>query len=355
LFWDNHTLKQVISRKQAIFGLPVFTISQQVLSPYHAMGCNPVSMVDPWGLQAGLAPGTKLLNFMPPNAGKAYIEGQVVVLGANFMNLEAMRLRASERFTDFLIQSTIKEAFGEWQRVGKFKSAGSSQQTSEGGGVLFNIQGAKYTINYSSGSLAFSKELETVSVIRGKADWIDWGKRMNSRFGNSLGYSFGGYGQSHGFWNDVNDGFSIIWNSPIARRYIPDKISFAIGGDIALGGGVGAQPINFTILTRGKDPGVYLTPTFNTYAGVGAFFSGGVELTISNYTGDPRKITASMVTGETNGGYATGGLLGDFSAGVTYSPATNVHGFLNVSVGIGIGGGAFIGYNYQNTPGYKKF
>ncbi|GEM_PF-2150407 len=69
-------------------------------------------MVDPWGLQAGLAPGTKLLNFMPPNAGKAYIEGQVVVLGANFMNLEAMRLRASERFTDFMLEQFVSVALG---------------------------------------------------------------------------------------------------------------------------------------------------------------------------------------------------------------------------------------------------
>lgn len=32
---------------------------QQVLSPYHAMGCNPVSMVDPLGLNAGMFPGTQ--------------------------------------------------------------------------------------------------------------------------------------------------------------------------------------------------------------------------------------------------------------------------------------------------------
>lgn len=232
--------------------------------------------------------------------------------------------------------------------------AGSGNKQASRESFKVSLKGEDHTITYYGG-FKFSEIMETVSVVGKKADWTDWGRRMKARYGNSLDYNFDGYGQSRGFWDDVNDGFSIIWNSPIARRYIPDKISFAIGGDIALGGGVGAQPINFTILTRGKDHGVYLTPTFNTYAGIGAFFSGGVELTISNYTGDPRKITASMLIGETNGGYATGGLLGDFSGGVTYSPATNVHGFFNLSVGIGIGGGAFGGYNYQYTPGYKKF
>jgi hypothetical protein len=39
-----------------------------VLSPYHAMGCNPVSMVDPLGLQSGMHPFTKPLGMQDPAA-----------------------------------------------------------------------------------------------------------------------------------------------------------------------------------------------------------------------------------------------------------------------------------------------
>jgi len=336
---------------------------QQVLSPYHAMGCNPAMMVDPFGLRSSVFDnGASHPN--PPVDPLAYAKAMFPTMhryvpGGDLFNAGNMARNSmmDDTYTTIVLGRFLA-AWGESRAQSAANNtassdAGSGKQASEG--MSFSVSGKNYGISYSSGSPVVTEIMEAVSVVGKKADWADWGRRMQARYGNSLDYSFDGYGQSRGFWDDVNDGFSIIWNSPIARRYIPDKISFAIGGDIALGGGVGAQPINFTILTRGKDPGVYLTPTFNTYAGIGAFFSGGVELTISNYTGDPRKITASMLIGETNGGYATGGLLGDFSGGVTYSPATNVHGFFNLSVGIGIGGGAFGGYNYQYTPGYKKF
>gem|GEM_PF-1768417 len=82
--------------------MPVFTISRQVLSPYYAMGCNPVSMVDPLGLQAGLAPGTKLLNFMPPNAAIGSVEGQTVVL------------RGTSTFDFALAQADFYDMVGEY-------------------------------------------------------------------------------------------------------------------------------------------------------------------------------------------------------------------------------------------------
>jgi len=86
---------------------------QQVLSPYHAMGCNPVSMVDPLGLQAGLAPGTKLLNFMPPNAGIAYVEGQRVVLGgAMTFNFAGDYASHQEFYAQW-----VKEGAGEYEKA----------------------------------------------------------------------------------------------------------------------------------------------------------------------------------------------------------------------------------------------
>src|SRR5690606_5346886 len=116
----------------------------------------------------------------------------------------------------------------------------------------------------------------------------------------------------------------------------------------------GARPINFSILTRGKEPGIYLTPTFNVNAGYGAFVSGGFEITTSFFTGNPHDITASMLQGETLGGMVTGGYLGSMSVGGSYSPTnrSGTEGFINGSVGVGLGYGLFIGGQYQYTPGY---
>jgi RHS repeat-associated protein len=143
-----------------------------------------------------------------------------------------------------------------------------------------------------------------------------------------------------------------IWNSSFVRSYIPDKISFSIGGDLAAYLGVGAQPVNFSILTRGKNPGIYMTPSFNVNAGYGTFISAGFNLTLSNYTGDPRNITDKMLDGQSYGIIANGGYLGDFSIGGSYSPVGPGDGFVNVTFGFGAGEGVFVGGQYQYTPGH---
>jgi len=82
------------------------------------MGCNPVSMVDPLGLRAGLAPGTKLQNFMPPNAGIAYVEGQRVVLGG------AMKFNFDGDFVSHqaFYSRWVNEQAGEYEKAGESKS-----------------------------------------------------------------------------------------------------------------------------------------------------------------------------------------------------------------------------------------
>ncbi len=119
-------------------------------------------MVDPLGLASGLFPGTKLLNFGVPNAGIAYVEGQLVVLGANFMNLEAMRLQASERFNDFMLEQFVSAALGYLSVQTQIGLAGGGSSSSEkasetksgenkgdqasGGGLMMAI--LKYGVNY---------------------------------------------------------------------------------------------------------------------------------------------------------------------------------------------------------------
>ena len=109
------------------------------------------------------------------------------------------------------------------------------------------------------------------------------------------------------------------------RWIVPDKMSVSLGGDFAGFVGMGAQPINFSILTRGKEPGIYLTPSFSINVGGGAFVSGGINFGASQYSGDPRSINASMLTGQTHGVMGTGGIIGDVSVGGSYSPSGNGH------------------------------
>ena len=134
---------------------------------------------------------------------------------------------------------------------------------------------------------------------------------------------------------------------------MPDKFTIALGAEITGVLGIGVQPITFSVLTRGKEPGIYYTPQVNANLGAGAFFSAGVEFTSSYYTGDPRNITASMMTGHTYGIMANGGYLGDVSLGASYSPTNSrgTQGFINASAGIGVGVGAFGGTQYQYTIG----
>uniref|UniRef100_A0A0N4ZEB6 Ntox44 domain-containing protein n=1 Tax=Parastrongyloides trichosuri TaxID=131310 RepID=A0A0N4ZEB6_PARTI len=143
--------------------------------------------------------------------------------------------------------------------------------------------------------------------------------------------------QNGGFWDRVVEAHKTLWNSPLARAIVPDKISIGMGA---------------IWLRLGKEPGVYLTPTFNVNAGYGAFVSGGFDFTASYYTGNPQDITASMLQGHTFGGMVTGGYLGSLSIGGSYSPTTSNTGFINGSVGFGLGYGVFIGGQYQYTPGY---
>lgn len=210
------------------------------------------------------------------------------------------------------------------------------------------------TVYFEKGRLVYVSSgimLEDLEVRDGRADYAGWGKRMDKRFGQSLGWDFGGYGlQSSGGEGLLGS----MWNSPFARWLVPDKLSFSIGGDVAAFIGVGAQPVNFSILTRGKEPGVYLTPTFTVNAGIGATASGGFSFGVSTYTGDPRNITSSMLSGSSHGGMITGGFLGDISIGGSRSSTGNGNSFINGSIGIGIGFGAFGGYQYQYTPGAGK-
>ncbi|MNU17108.1 hypothetical protein D3C71_52880 [compost metagenome] len=58
---------------------------QQGLSPYHAMACNPSTMVDPLGLAAQYSAALSNPNVNMAPAGLAMVEGQPIMLGASLL------------------------------------------------------------------------------------------------------------------------------------------------------------------------------------------------------------------------------------------------------------------------------
>lgn len=52
------------------------------------------------------------------------------------------------------------------------------------------------------------------------------------------------------------------WNSPLSRSLVPDYISFSPGFQVSSGVASG-HDLSFTIITRGKDPGLYFNTTHN--------------------------------------------------------------------------------------------
>ena len=129
----------------------------------------------------------------------------------------------------------------------------------------------------------------------------------------------------------------------------------SIGGDLAFGLGVGAQPVNITLLTGGKsgERGIYITPTLNVTAGITAKAEGSINFSVGYYTGDPRNITASMLMGTTHAVQLSVKALEGASVGGSWTPADNSgNRFINGSFGLGVGVGFSLEYQYQYTPGY---
>ncbi|HTO16568.1 MAG TPA: hypothetical protein VLZ83_12410 [Edaphocola sp.] len=334
---------------------------QQTLSPYHAMGCNPALMVDPFGLQGQTSMSTPGMRYFD-----IYED-----IRAKFPTLH-MHLPGGKLFgavTDYYKMSSIIPSFLKAEASIAILSGGAGGRGFKGSFQSYLISNNIELINknrsVATDALNWPNRttreylyeyfrytlLEEVVVTAGKADWKDWGKRMHNRFGGSLGYDFEGYGavqQSSG-----GDGSWYSWNGPLMRALVPDKFTIALGAEITGILGIGVQPITFSILIRGKEPGIYYTPQVNVNLGAGAFFSAGVEFTSSYFTGDPRNITASMMTGHTYGIMANGGYLADVSLGASYSPTNSrgTQGFINRSAGIGVGVGAFGGAQYQYTIG----
>ncbi len=111
---------------------------QQVLSPYHAMGCNPVTLIDPLGLKSFNA-GDKLFDYGVPSAGVAYIEGESFVLGGSWLeSFEKQLERANERAAMLAEEAHLRAITGVYQALLEFLSVYGSETLLSGGTLVFS-------------------------------------------------------------------------------------------------------------------------------------------------------------------------------------------------------------------------
>ena len=192
-------------------------------------------------------------------------------------------------------------------------------------------RGAKGRGKLSDGSI----ELDEVKVIE-QVRW-DWGK---NNLANSLDRAADDVNSSVNF---LQKSVSDIWNSPIARSIIPDYYTFS--GSFQTNSGVYMnEELTFTLILRGRDPGIY----FNTTTGFGGVSSIGVDVGCSigkgYYLGDARNLSSSLLGGwQGSGGFgvglkaiAGGSINGGVDVGFSNGKATTVTRKVGISLGVGV-------------------
>ncbi len=99
------------------------------------------------------------------------------------------------------------------------------------------------------------------------------------------------------------------------RFVVSDYYTIGLSFNVTAFLGVGTNPINFTLLTRGKAPGIYFTPTVNVAAGFGIEGNVGIAFGRGIFTEDPRQIQSSFLQGHSLGGSVGLGVGIDGSVG----------------------------------------
>ena len=138
-------------------------------------------------------------------------------------------------------------------------------------------------------------------------------------FNTDAGGHFGPVGGTH-YLRDA-------WNSNIARSFVSDYYVVDLTVQGAFGGYIG-QDVNFTLMLRGKDPGLYVHDTQN----VGITLSGGLDVGLSIGDGYFMVLDPSTVSSDILGG-----------------PQFTVAGGLEAKIGFGGGYGAALDIGYSET------
>ena len=205
-------------------------------------------------------------------------------------------------------KAKIGEHKGEWYVKNEVP-----QYTNKRGGMYRDVNG-----EYTASDITVSREVS----------W-DWGQNSPANHLDELSYNV------ERQIKYLKRNASNIWNSPLARYYIPDYYTVGLSFQTSSGSYMNEE-VSLTILLRGKDPGLYI----NNTTGFGVVNSVGVDVGCSvgrgYYTGDVRNLSSKMIKG----------WQGSFGVGLG----------LKVGAGASINGGVDVGlYNGLNTTITRKF
>jgi hypothetical protein len=163
------------------------------MSSYAGMNNNPANVVDPLGLM-----------------GEMITQDILVENGEDWRLAYNVYKGPSPGREDDIDERTGTGMYAVMLRYAEFMMEVEKQR--EAGGMTIDqmVDEAKNnpdkTVYFEKGRLVYVSSgimLEDLEVRDGRADYAGWGKRMDKRFGQSLGWDFGGYGlQSNGGSND---------------------------------------------------------------------------------------------------------------------------------------------------------
>ncbi|WP_129020663.1 glycoside hydrolase family protein [Edaphocola flava] len=102
---------------------------QQTMSPYHAMACNPSTMVDPMGLAPQYLAALSNPNVNMAPAGLAFVEGQAIMFGANLLGggVSDMMRSLSQTMDESHHDKQIREL---WSQIVATYGGGNAQSNS---------------------------------------------------------------------------------------------------------------------------------------------------------------------------------------------------------------------------------
>jgi len=120
-----------------------------------------------------------------------------------------------------------------------------------------------------------------------------WGNGGGLNAGNGIDKIGNGINQTKDF---LQRNASNVWNSAPARALISDYYYLKFGWK-AGPGGYGGQDVSFSLLLRGKDPGLYLNETKKF--GIGSSVGGDMGASIGRgyYLGNPRRFSSAVLPG----------------------------------------------------------
>jgi hypothetical protein len=155
------------------------------MSSYAGMNNNPANVVDPLGLM-----------------GEMITQDILVENGEDWRLAYNVYKGPSPGREDDIDERTGTGMYAVMLRYAEFMMEVEKQR--EAGGMTIDqmVDEAKNnpdkTVYFEKGRLVYVSSgimLEDLEVRDGRADYAGWGKRMDKRFGQSLGWDFGGYGQ----------------------------------------------------------------------------------------------------------------------------------------------------------------